>query len=146
MKNINLVKSGTSFLKEFQKFAVKGNVMDMAIGVIIGTAFGKIVSSLVADVIMPIISLFVGNIDLKDLAIKLKDKTETSAGIELQYGMFLQNLLDFVIVAFAIFIFIKVIIKLKTKLISEEKVEEAAPAVPEDVKLLTEIRDLLKNK
>ena len=69
MKNINLVKSGTSFLKEFQKFAVKGNVMDMAIGVIIGTAFGKIVSSLVADVIMPIISLFVGNIDLKDLAI-----------------------------------------------------------------------------
>ena len=73
MKNINLVKSGTSFLKEFQKFAVKGNVMDMAIGVIIGTAFGKIVSSLVADVIMPIISLFVGNIDLKDLAITLKD-------------------------------------------------------------------------
>ena len=71
MKNINLVKSGTSFLKEFQKFAVKGNVMDMAIGVIIGTAFGKIVSSLVADVIMPIISLFVGNIDLKDLAITL---------------------------------------------------------------------------
>ena len=111
MKNINLVKSGTSFLKEFQKFAVKGNVMDMAIGVIIGTAFGKIVSSLVADVIMPIISLFVGNIDLKDLAITLKDKTETSAGIELHYGMFLQNLLDFVIVAFAIFIFIKVIIK-----------------------------------
>ena len=88
MKNINLVKSGTSFLKEFQKFAVKGNVMDMAIGVIIGTAFGKIVSSLVADVIMPIISLFVGNIDLKDLAITLKDKTETSAGIELHYGMF----------------------------------------------------------
>ena len=76
MKNINLVKSGTSFLKEFQKFAVKGNVMDMAIGVIIGTAFGKIVSSLVADVIMPIISLFVGNIDLKDLAITLKDKTD----------------------------------------------------------------------
>ncbi len=146
MKNINLVKSGTSFLKEFQKFAVKGNVMDMAIGVIIGTAFGKIVSSLVADVIMPIISLFVGNIDLKDLAITLKDKTETSTGIELHYGMFLQNLLDFVIVAFAIFIFIKVIIKLKNKLISEEKVEEAAPAVPEDVKLLTEIRDLLKNK
>ena len=146
MKNINLVKSGTSFLKEFQKFAVKGNVMDMAIGVIIGTAFGKIVSSLVADVIMPIISLFVGDIDLKDLAITLKDKTETSAGIELHYSMFLQNLLDFVIVAFAIFIFIKVIIKLKTKLISEEKVEEAAPAVPEDVKLLTEIRVLLKNK
>ena len=146
MKNINLVKSGTSFLKEFQKFAVKGNVMDMAIGVIIGTAFGKIVSSLVADVIMPIISLFVGNIDLKDLAITLKDKTETSAGIELHYGMFLQNLLDFVIVAFAIFIFIKVIIKLKTKLISEEKAEDAAPVVPEDVKLLTEIRDLLKNK
>ena len=146
MKNINLVKSGTSFLKEFQKFAVKGNVMDMAIGVIIGTAFGKIVSSLVADVIMPIISLFVGNIDLKDLAITLKDKTETGAGIELHYGMFLQNLLDFVIVAFAIFIFIKVIIKLKTKLISEEKAEDAAPVVPEDVKLLTEIRDLLKNK
>ena len=134
------------FFSDFKAFISKGNILDMAVGVIIGGAFGKIVSSLVADVIMPIISLFVGNIDLKDLAITLKDKTETSAGIELHYGMFLQNLLDFVIVAFAIFIFIKVIIKLKSKLISEEKVEEATPAVPEDVKLLTEIRDLLKNK
>ena len=138
----NIVQTGTSFLKEFQKFAVKGNVMDMAIGVIIGTAFGKIVSSLVADVIMPIISLFVGNIDLKDLAFTLKAKSDTEAGIELHYGMFLQNLLDFVIVAFAIFVFIKIVIKLKSKIIADEK--EEAPVESEDLKVLKEIRDLLK--
>lgn len=140
----DLVQSGTSFLKEFQKFAVKGNVMDMAIGVVIGTAFGKIVSSLVADVIMPLIGLCVGNIDLKDLAITLKDKTDDAPGIVLTYGVFLQNVLDFIIIAFAIFIFIKLIINLKSKVIHEERVE-AAP-VPEDVKLLAEIRDLLKEK
>ena len=99
----NLVETGTSFLKEFQKFAVKGNVMDMAIGVVIGTAFGKIVSSLVADVIMPLIGLLVGNIDLKDLAVTLQDKTDTQPAVVLTYGVFLQNIIDFVLIAFALF-------------------------------------------
>ena len=142
----NLVETGTSFFKEFKEFAVKGNVMDMAIGVVIGTAFGKIVSSLVADVIMPIIGLFVGNIDLKDLAVTLQDKTDTSPEIVLTYGVFLKNLLYFLIIAFAIFLTIKMIINLKNRLIKEEKAAEEAPADPEDVKLLREIRDLLKDK
>ena len=140
----NLVETGTSFLKEFQKFAVKGNVMDMAIGVVIGTAFGKIVSSLVADVIMPLIGLLVGNIDLKDLAVTLQDKTDTQPAVVLTYGVFLQNIIDFVLIAFAIFVTIKIIIKLKNKVIHEEAA--AATPDPENTVLLREIRDLLKEK
>ena len=116
----DIVSTGKSFFKEFREFAVKGNVMDMAIGVVIGTAFGKIVSSLVADIIMPLVGLFVGNIDLKDLSVTLQDKTETSSEIVLTYGVFLQNVLDFLIVAFAIFLTIKVIINLKNRIIKEE--------------------------
>lgn len=142
----NLVKKGTSFLKEFQNFAVKGNVMDMAIGVVIGTAFGKIVSSLVADIIMPVIGLFVGSIDLKDLAFTLKDKTDDAPGIVLTYGAFLQNVLDFIIIAFAIFICIKVMINLKHKVLKEEKEDVAAAPDPENIVLLREIRDLLKER
>ena len=138
----NLVKKGTSFFKEFQNFAVKGNVMDMAIGVVIGTAFGKIVSSLVADIIMPLIGLFVGSIDLKDLAFTLKDKTDDAPGIVLTYGIFLQNVLDFIIVAFAIFICIKLIINLKHKVLKDEKAETEAAPEPENIVLLREIRDL----
>ena len=137
----NLVKKGTSFFKEFQNFAVKGNVMDMAIGVVIGTAFGKIVSSLVADIIMPLIGLFVGSIDLKDLAFTLKDKTDDAPGIVLTYGV-----LDFIIVAFAIFICIKIIINLKHKVLKDEKAETEAAPEPENIVLLREIRDLLKEK
>ena len=140
----NLVKKGTSFFKEFQNFAVKGNVMDMAIGVVIGTAFGKIVSSLVADVIMPLIGLLVGNIDLKDLAVTLHDKTDTQPAVVLTYGVFLQNIIDFVLIAFAIFVTIKIIIKLKNKVIHEEAA--AAAPDPENTVLLREIRDLLKEK
>ena len=142
----DIVSTGKSFFKEFREFAVKGNVMDMAIGVVIGTAFGKIVSSLVADIIMPLVGLFVGNIDLKDLSVTLQDKTETSSEIVLTYGVFLQNVLDFLIVAFAIFLTIKVIINLKNRIIKEEKTPAEAPADPADVQLLREIRDLLKDQ
>lgn len=142
----DIVSSGKSFFKEFREFAVKGNVMDMAIGVVIGTAFGKIVSSLVADVIMPLVGLFVGNIDLKDLAVTLQDKTDTSPAIVLTYGVFLQNVLDFLIIAFAIFLTIKLIINLKNRIIKEEEAPAEAPADPADVQLLREIRDLLKEQ
>lgn len=140
----NLVSKGTTFIKDFQKFAVKGNVLDMAIGVIIGTAFGKIVSSLVSDIIMPLIGLIVGNVNLKKLSITLCEKTDTSEAVILTYGAFLQNVLDFVLVAFSIFIAIKVVISLKKKVIKEEKEQSSAPVTPEDIQLLREIRDLLK--
>lgn len=84
----NLVSKGTSFFKEFQKFAVKGNVLDMAIGVVIGTAFGKIVSSLVSDIIMPLIGLVAGNVDLKKLSVTLCEKTDTSDAVVMSYGAF----------------------------------------------------------
>lgn len=142
----DIVSTGKSFFKEFREFAVKGNVMDMAIGVVIGTAFGKIVSSLVADIIMPLVGLFVGNIDLKDLAVTLQDKTDTSPEIVLTYGVFLQNVLDFLIIAFAIFLTIKLIINLKKRIIKEEENPAEAPADPADVQLLREIRDLLKEQ
>ena len=95
---------------------------------------------------MPLVGLFVGNIDLKDLSVTLQDKTETSSEIVLTYGVFLQNVLDFLIVAFAIFLTIKVIINLKNRIIKEEKTPAEAPADPADVQLLREIRDLLKDQ
>ena len=118
---------------EFKKFALKGNVLDLAVGVIIGTAFGKIVSSLVNDIIMPLIGLLMGGIDFTKLAITVEDA-------EIKYGLFLQTVVDFLIIAFSIFIFIKVIIE------RFKKKEEAKPAPTVDKKeeLLAEIRDLLK--
>lgn len=118
---------------EFKKFALKGNVLDLAVGVIIGTAFGKIVSSLVTDIIMPLIGLLMGGIDFKSLAITMGDA-------EVKYGLFIQTVVDFFIIAFSIFVFIKVIIE------RFRKKEEAKPAPTVDKKeeLLTEIRDLLK--
>ena len=124
------------FLNEFKAFAMRGNVIDMAVGVIIGGAFGKIVSSLVDDVLMPLIGTIVGGIDLTALSITIGDA-------KIAYGNFLQNVFDFVIIAFCIFLFIKGISSL-----SKKKEEEPAPA-PEpsnEEKLLAEIRDLLKNK
>ncbi|EFZ36139.1 large conductance mechanosensitive channel protein [Hoylesella oralis ATCC 33269] len=124
------------FLSEFKAFAMRGNVIDMAVGVIIGGAFGKIVSSLVDDVLMPLIGTIVGGIDFTSLALTIGEAKIT-------YGNFLQNILDFIIVAFSIFLFIKGISSL-----SKKKEEEPAPA-PEpsnEEKLLAEIRDLLKNK
>ncbi|MBO5428008.1 MAG: large-conductance mechanosensitive channel protein MscL [Prevotella sp.] len=129
----------SKFVDEFKEFAMRGNVMDMAVGVIIGGAFGKIVSSLVNDIIMPLIGLVTGGIDFSDLSVKVIDA-------EVKYGMFIQNVVDFLIVAFCIFMMIKGINSLKKK--HEEKpAEPAAPAEPSnEEKLLTEIRDLLKNK
>lgn len=128
-------------LKEFKEFAVKGNVIDMAVGVIIGGTFGKIVTSLVADVIMPAISVISGGQSFAEKAIEIPAKVEGAEPILIKYGLFIQNIIDFVIIAFCIFLMVKVINSLKKK-------EEATPAAPhapsnEEV-LLTEIRDLLK--
>lgn len=141
------------FIDEFKAFALKGNVMDMAVGVIIGGAFGKIVTSVVSNVIMPPIGLLVGGVDFTDLKITLKDAvpaTDTTEAIEavtLNYGQFLQDVFDFLIIAFCIFLMVKGIARLTAKK-EEEKPAEPAPA-PEpsaEEKLLAEIRDLLKEK
>lgn len=130
-------------VKEFKAFAMKGNVVDMAVGIIIGAAFGKIVSSLVSDVIMPPIGLLVGGVKFSDLSVKMPSPIPENPDVLLNYGNFIQVTFDFLIVAFAVFMMIKVINAAKKK---EEEVP-AAPAEPskEEV-LLTEIRDLLKKK
>ena len=141
----------SSFLQEFKAFAMKGNVIDMAVGVIIGGAFGKIVSSIVADVIMPPIGLLVGGVTFTDLKWVLKpaemvDGKEIAA-VTLNYGNFLQVTFDFLIIAFSIFMFIKLLTKLTEK--KKEEAPAAPPAPPTPSKeevLLTEIRDLLKEK
>lgn len=135
-----------SILKEFKTFAVKGNVIDMAVGIIIGAAFGKIVSSFVGDIIMPPLGVLIGGVDFSDLAITLKAAEGDLPAVVMAYGKFIQSIIDFLIVAFAIFMGIKVINRLK----HEEAVAEEAPAEPaapsnEEV-LLSEIRDLLKEK
>ncbi|EMA4784563.1 large-conductance mechanosensitive channel protein MscL [Providencia rettgeri] len=132
-----------SFLKDFREFAMKGNVVDMAVGIIIGAAFGKIVSSLVADVIMPPLGLIIGGVDFKSFSIVLKEAQGDLPAVVLNYGMFLQTVFDFIIVAFAIFMAIKAMNKIR-------RAKEAAPAEPappstEEV-LLSEIRDLLKEQ
>jgi len=132
------------FLKEFREFAVRGNVLDMAVGIIIGAAFGKIVSSFVADVIMPPLGVLVGGVDFSDLAITLKAATGDVAAVTLNYGKFIQSVVDFTIVAFAIFLAINAMNRLMRK-----KKEEAPAAPPEpsaEERLLTEIRDLLKSR
>ncbi|WP_172143768.1 large-conductance mechanosensitive channel protein MscL [Pseudomonas tumuqii] len=130
-----------SIVSEFKAFAVKGNVVDMAVGIIIGAAFGKIVSSFVGDVIMPPIGLLIGGVDFTDLAITLKAAEGDLPAVILSYGKFIQTLLDFLIVAFAIFMAVKVINKLKR----EEAVAPTLPPAPSpEETLLTEIRDLLK--
>ncbi len=135
------------FIKEFKEFAMRGNVMDMAVGVIIGGAFGKIVSSLVDDVIMPVIGMLTGGIDVSGLAYKVMlpnpvEGGEPLAGATLNYGAFLQNVIDFLIIAFCIFLMLKGI----NKLMPKKEEEPAAPAGPTQEELLTEIRDLLKKK
>ena len=126
-----------SFIKEFREFAMRGNVVDMAVGVIIGGAFGKIVSSLVADVFMPVLGILTGGVDFKDLKITLADAVGETPAVTLNYGVSIQNVFDFIIIAFAIFMMIKALNKLKKP---EEKVKELTT----EEKLLTEIRDLLK--
>ena len=128
-------------LKEFKAFAMKGNVIDMAVGIIIGAAFGKIVSSFVADVIMPPIGLLLGGVDFTNLAITLKAAEGDTPAVLLKYGVFINTLIDFLIIAFAIFMAIKAMNSLKKK---EEEKPATSPPPPADVQLLTEIRDLLK--
>lgn len=132
-----------SIIKEFKAFAMRGNVIDMAVGIVIGGAFGKIVSSFVADVIMPPIGLLLGKVNFADLAVTLKQAGETTAAVTLNYGKFIQTLVDFTIVAFAIFLVVKGMNSLKKK----EAAAPPAPAAPskEEV-LLAEIRDILKQK
>lgn len=122
-------------IKEFKKFIARGNVIDLAVGVIIGGAFGKIVTSIVNDVLMPLIGVIIGGIDFTGLSFKIGEA-------EIKYGNFIQNVIDFLIVAFCIFILVKIVNKITHK---EEKKEEV-PTKPDDVVLLEEIRDLLKEK
>lgn len=132
-----------SFVKEFKEFAMKGNVVDLAVGLIIGPAFGKIVSSLVADVITPPLGLLVGDVDFSDLKATLRAATADEPAVTLNYGLFLQAVFDFLIVALAIFFVVKGMNRLR-----RSKPEEP-PAPPEpsaEEKLLTEIRDLLARK
>ncbi|NDV47164.1 large-conductance mechanosensitive channel protein MscL [Paludibacter sp. 221] len=139
------------FFKEFKDFAMRGNVIDMAVGVVIGGAFGKIVSSLVSDIIMPPIGLLIGGVNFTDLAVTLRPASIVDgvqqAAVTLNYGNFLQVTFDFLIVALAIFLFVKGINKLSNLRKQEEEAKPAAPPAPskEEV-LLTEIRDLLKEK
>ncbi len=141
------------FVKEFKEFAMKGNVMDMAVGVIIGGAFGKIVSSLVSDVLMPIVSLCTGGVDFTNLFVKLSGEGSYATLAEAQeagqsviaYGQFIQNIVDFICVAFCVFLMIKAMNKLNKK--KEEEAPAPEPPAPSaEETLLTEIRDLLKNK
>jgi large conductance mechanosensitive channel len=130
-----------SILKEFKSFAMRGNVIDMGIGIIIGAAFGKIVSSVVSDIIMPPIGILVGGVDFKDLKFVIQAAVENKPAVTLNYGNFLQVVFDFIIIAFSVFLIIKAMNSAKKK-------EDAAPAAPpapsKEELLLTEIRDLLK--
>lgn len=142
------------FVKEFKEFAMKGNVVDMAVGIIIGGAFGKIVSSAVSDLLMPPLGMILGKVDFKDLSLVLQEEVKDASGevtqalVAINYGNFIQVTIDFILVALAIFMMIKAMNNLKRK--EEAKVDAPAPApepvVPADVKLLTEIRDLLKKQ
>ena len=131
-----------SMMSEFKSFAMRGNVVDMAVGIIIGGAFGKIVSSFVNDVLMPPIGMMMGGVDFTELAVTLKQAAGDASAVTLNYGSFIQTVVDFLIVAFAIFVAIKA-------MNSMQKKEEEAPAEPPkpsaEVALLTEIRDSLKN-
>lgn len=136
-------------LKEFKEFAVKGNVVDLAVAVIIGGAFGKIVSSFVNDIVMPPIGILLGGVDFKKLAVVLKEAVVDDAGevvtaaVTLNYGSFIQNVVDFTIIAFVIFLAVKTINNMKKK---EEAAPAPPPAPPKSEVLLEEIRDLLKKE
>jgi len=133
-----------SVIKEFKEFAVRGNVIDLAVGVVIGAAFGKIVSSLVGDVVMPLLGLAIGGIDFSDMAITLKAAQGDQPAVLLSYGKFIQTMFDFTIVAFAIFLLIKAVNRLKRKQEAAPAPAAPPPAPSAEEKLLTEIRDLLK--
>lgn len=130
-----------SIVKEFKEFAMKGNVVDLAVGLIIGAGFGKIVSSLVNDIIMPAVGVVVGGVNFKELVFTLKEAVDTHPAVTIKYGMFLQTLFDFIIVAFCVFIIVKAMNAAKRK---EELAPVIPPAPPKNEVLLEEIRDLLK--
>jgi large conductance mechanosensitive channel len=129
-------------LQEFKEFAIKGNAIDMAVGIIIGAAFGKVISALVADVFMPPIGVLVGGVNFSDLALTLKEAAGNTPAVTLNYGNFIQTLVDFTIIAFAIFMAVKFINRLKKK----EAAPVATPEPSREERLLTEIRDLLKER
>lgn len=131
-----------SMVSEFKDFAMKGNVVDMAVGIIIGAAFGKIVSSFVSDILMPPLGLAMGGVDFTDLAVVLKEANGEVEAVAIKYGAFIQTIVDFLIVAFAIFVAIKAMNTMQKA--REEEAEEAPPAPSAEEVLLTEIRDLLK--
>ncbi len=124
--------------EEFKKFAMRGNVVDMAVGIVLGAGFGKIVSSFVSDVLMPPIGLLLGGVDFSKLMLTLRDASGDAEAVAIKYGSFLNTVLDFLIVAFAIFM----VVKAMNRLQGEEEEKEKEPA--EDIVLLTEIRDALK--
>lgn len=136
------------FFHEFKEFAMRGNVVDMAVGVIVGGAFGKIVTSLVNDIIMPPIGFLLGGVNFKDLSIKLGEKLsedgKTMEAVTLNYGNFIQQTVDFLIIAFCVFLLVKAVMKITKK--NEEEPASVKPEPTTEEKLLTEIRDLLKNK
>lgn len=135
----------SQLLTEFRNFAIKGNVIDLAVGVVVGSAFGKIVSSLVADIITPIISVMVGGVDFRSLEFILRPATESVPEVVLRYGLFLQSIFDFIVIAVSIFMFVKLINRLRALAEKQEEVK-AVQHPPEDILLLREIRDMLKNK
>ena len=132
-----------SMMKDFKTFAMRGNVVDMAVGIVIGVAFGKIISSFVADVLMPPIGMLLGNVNFSDLAVTLQKASGDVAAVTLNYGKFIQSLVDFVIIAFAIFMVVKGMVAMKKK---EEEAPAEPVASPKQEILLAEIRDLLKQK
>jgi len=132
-----------SMLQEFKEFAIKGNAVDMAVGIIVGAAFGKIISSLVADVFMPPVGVLIGGVDFTKLAVIIKDATEKTPAVTLNYGNFIQTMVDFTIIAFIIFMVVKLINSLKK---SEAAASAASSELSKEELLLTEIRDLLKER
>lgn len=143
--------SKSTFLQDFKAFAMKGNVVDMAVGVIIGGAFGKIVSSIVADIVMPPIGLLVGGVNFTDLKWIMKpavieDGKEVAAAVTMNYGNFLQVTFDFLIIAFSVFLFVRLISRLNRKKNTTPATPPAPPAPSKEELLLTEIRDLLKER
>lgn len=145
-------------LGEFKKFITRGNVMDMAVGIIVGTAFTAIVNSMVKDILMPFIGLIIGGISFVDLKIIITAATETTTEVAIRYGMFIQKVIDFLIIALVVFFIVRTINRMRERLEArrkaEEKIEEAMkevappppPVIPADIKLLTEIRDLLEKQ
>jgi len=141
-------------LGEFKKFITRGNVIDMAVGIIVGTAFTAIVTSLVKDILMPFIGLIIGGISFVDLKLVITAATETTAEVAINYGTFIQKIIDFLIIALVVFFIVRTINRMRERVEAHRKVEEVmkeaspppVPVIPADIVLLTEIRDLLENQ